>query len=57
MSSSTLLVLIFVVALVYASVGHGGASGYLAVMSLLGCAPAQMASSALLLNLLVAGTA
>ena len=57
MSTSALLVLIFLVALIYASVGHGGASGYLATMSLLAYAPAAMASSALLLNLLVAGTA
>ena len=56
MSTFTLLVLIFLVAVVYASVGHGGASGYLAAMSLLAYAPAAMASSALLLNLLVAGT-
>lgn len=54
----TLLILIFLVALVYASVGHGGASGYLAVMALAGgWLPAQMSTSALLLNLLVAGAA
>ena len=57
MPSVTLLVLIFLVAMIYASVGHGGASGYLATMSLLVYPPAHMASSALLLNLLVAGTA
>ena len=58
MSTFTLLVLIFLVALIYASVGHGGASGYLAVMSLVGhYLPAQMSASALLLNVLVAGTA
>ena len=57
MPSLTLITLIFLVAVVYASVGHGGASGYLAAMSLLAYAPMQMASSALLLNLLVAGTA
>ena len=57
MSTLTLVILIFLVALVYASVGHGGASGYLAIMSLLAYAPMQMASSALLLNVLVAGTA
>ena len=57
MSTLTLVVLIFLVALVYASVGHGGASGYLATMSLVAYAPTAMASSALLLNLLVAGTA
>ena len=45
--------LLLAVAFLYASVGHGGASGYLAVMALLGVAPAEMKSSALLLNLLV----
>ena len=58
MTCALLLLLIFVVAMLYASVGHGGASGYLAVMSLLGgYSRAQMGSSALVLNLLVAGTA
>ncbi|MBI3318984.1 MAG: sulfite exporter TauE/SafE family protein [Candidatus Omnitrophica bacterium] len=57
MSSVILLILICIVAAVYASVGHGGASGYLAVLALAGYAPAQMSTSALLLNLLVAGTA
>jgi len=58
MSTAALLTLIFFVALVYASVGHGGASGYLAAMSLIGNSlPAQMSTSALLLNILVAGTA
>lgn len=52
-----LLVLVFLVAIVYSSVGHGGASGYLAVLSFFGLAPAAMAPSALCLNLLVAGTA
>ncbi len=51
-----LLVLIFLVAAAYSSVGHGGASGYLAVLSLFGLSPSAMAPSALLLNLLVAGT-
>jgi len=48
--------LFFLVALVYGSVGHGGASGYLAVLALFGFAPKEMAASALILNLLVAGT-
>jgi uncharacterized protein len=43
----------FVVALLYASVGHGGASGYLALMALFGFAPMVMKPTALLLNLLV----
>ena len=51
-----LLVLVFLVAMAYSSVGHGGASGYLAVLSLFGLTPSAMAPSALLLNLLVAGT-
>lgn len=46
-------VFIFIVALLYASVGHGGASGYLAIMALIGVAPAEMRSSALALNLIV----
>lgn len=37
----------------YASVGHGGASGYLAVMAFLGVAPAIMKPSALVMNLAV----
>jgi uncharacterized membrane protein YfcA len=48
---------IFAVALLYASVGHGGASGYLAVMALFGLAPAALKPTALLLNILVAGIA
>ncbi|MBI2935880.1 MAG: sulfite exporter TauE/SafE family protein [Chloroflexi bacterium] len=49
--------LILMVAFLYASVGHGGASGYLAVMSLATFIPQEMATTALLLNLLVAGLA
>ena len=45
--------LIFIVAALYSSVGHGGASGYLAVMSLLGVSSMYMRSSALILNLFV----
>lgn len=52
-----MLVLTFLVALLYSSVGHGGASGYLAVLALFGFTPDEMRSSALLLNLLVAGVA
>ena len=57
MTTTVLLALIFLVALVYASVGHGGASGYLAAMSLLAYDPSRMSSAALVLNLFVAGTA
>ncbi len=45
----------FLVATAYASVGHGGASGYLAVLSFFALSPSAMAPSALCLNLLVAG--
>jgi uncharacterized protein len=41
-------------ATLYASVGHAGASGYLAVMALLGVAPATMRPAALVLNVVVA---
>ena len=37
----------------YASVGHGGASAYIAAMALVGIAPAEMRPIALLLNVLV----
>ena len=43
----------FLAALLYASVGHGGASGYLAIMALVGMAPAEMKPVALVLNVVV----
>jgi uncharacterized protein len=42
-----------VVAFLYASVGHGGASGYLALMALMGISPVLMQPSALMLNIVV----
>ena len=45
--------LLFVIAFLYASVGHGGASGYLALMAIFSIAPAVMKPTALLLNLFV----
>lgn len=48
-----LLLLLSLVAFLYSSVGHGGASGYLAVMAIMGVAPAMMKSSALVMNLAV----
>jgi uncharacterized membrane protein YfcA len=47
------LILLFVVAFLYASVGHGGASGYLALMALFGVSTMYMRASALSLNLFV----
>ena len=50
-----LALLFFAVAVLYSSVGHAGASGYIAAMALLGFAPEQMRPTALALNLLVGG--
>lgn len=52
-SNLLLAVLILAAALLYSSVGHGGASGYLAAMALFGVAPAVMKPTALALNILV----
>ena len=49
--------LLFLVAFLYASVGHGGASGYLALMALFSFTPEVMKPTALLLNLFVSLTA
>ena len=57
--SETLLIfysLLFLVAFLYASVGHGGASGYLALMAIFSIAPDVMKPTALLLNLFVSLT-
>lgn len=43
-----------VVAFLYASVGHAGASGYIATLTLLGFAPEEVKPTALALNILVA---
>ncbi|MBC7688007.1 MAG: sulfite exporter TauE/SafE family protein [Aquabacterium sp.] len=48
--------LLFLVAFLYASVGHGGASGYLALMAIFSVAPEVMKPTALLLNLFVSLT-
>ncbi len=49
-----LCVAFFVVATLYTTVGHAGASGYLAMMALVGLAPEVMRPTALTLNILVA---
>ena len=54
---ATLAILVFIAALLYSSVGHAGASGYLAAMALLGIAPTVMKPTALTLNILVASIA
>lgn len=42
-------------AALYSSVGHGGASAYIALMALAGLAPEEVRPAALVLNILVAG--
>lgn len=49
-----LLAGVFIIAILYSAVGHAGASGYIAVMSLMSLAPAEIKPSALALNILVA---
>lgn len=53
-SLALLTAAILVIALLYSSVGHAGASGYIAVMSLFGLAPEAIKPTALVLNILVA---
>ncbi|MEN8108243.1 MAG: sulfite exporter TauE/SafE family protein [Pseudomonadota bacterium] len=48
-----LLLLVAVMAILYSSVGHGGASGYLAAMALFGLEPAMMKPAALTMNIFV----
>ena len=48
-----MLVLLLVIAFLYASVGHGGASGYLALMSLFAFPVSFMKPTALVLNIVV----
>jgi len=48
---------LLVIGFLYSSVGHGGASGYIAVLSLYGIMPAQYKPLILILNIIVAGLA
>jgi hypothetical protein len=60
MDSTTLLwiaLLMGLAAALYSTVGHGGASAYLAIMALFAVAPETMRPTALALNLVVAGLA
>ena len=49
-----ILFLLFIVAFFYSTVGHGGASGYIAVLTLMGISATLIKPSALLLNIFVA---
>lgn len=55
MTSSLILfyILLLIIAFLYASVGHGGASGYLALMAFFSFAPETMRPTALILNIFV----
>ena len=60
MTDSTIALLatgMLVAAFLYASVGHGGASAYIAAMAIAGVAPAEMRPIALQLNVLVSAIA
>ena len=48
-----LVLLVATAAVLYSSVGHGGASGYLAAMALVGLDPALMKPAALTMNIFV----
>src|SRR5437764_6492685 len=52
---AALAILFAIGAALYSSVGHGGASAYIAAMALFSIAPEIMKPTALALNLLVAG--
>ena len=51
------LALVFLMAVLYSSVGHGGASGYLALMAIFSFPPEFMRPSALVLNIFVSSIA
>jgi len=51
------LICVLLVAVLYSSVGHGGASGYLAIMTIFSFDTQILRSSALVLNILVSGIA
>jgi hypothetical protein len=51
---SLLFLAVGVIAFLYSSVGHAGASGYIAVMALWGLAATTIRPTALILNILVA---
>lgn len=55
LNNPLLLIILAIVAFLYASVGHGGASGYLAIMSLFAFPVTFMKPTALVLNILVSG--
>lgn len=60
LSFGTILILVpacFIIALAYAMVGLGGGTGYIAIMTLVGVPGERLASTALVLNIVVTGAA
>jgi hypothetical protein len=60
MSTETLILAFFlflIISIFYSSVGHAGASGYLAIMALLSFAPETIKPTSLILNIIVASIA
>ena len=57
MHEGLFILLLFIIALLYSSVGHGGASSYLALMVLYAVSVNEARSMALVLNLMVSGVA
>ncbi|HYK23997.1 MAG TPA: sulfite exporter TauE/SafE family protein [Candidatus Acidoferrum sp.] len=53
---SLLFLAVGLIAFLYSSVGHAGASGYIAIMTLFGLAPTVIRPTTLVLNILVAST-
>lgn len=53
LDSLFLVLLLFLIAILYSSVGHAGASGYLAIMAIFGIHPEIMRPAALFLNIFV----
>lgn len=54
MAEPVIIIALFIVTVLYSSVGHGGASGYLAVMALAAVSPGITRPTALMLDIFVA---
>jgi uncharacterized membrane protein YfcA len=52
-----LIICLFIIAVLYSSIGHGGGSGYLALFAIFGIAPLYMKATALALNIFVSSIA
>ncbi|MEO6189195.1 MAG: sulfite exporter TauE/SafE family protein [Saprospiraceae bacterium] len=57
MNEWLLIILLFVVSVLYSSVGHGGASSYLSLMAIYGLSVTEIRPSVLILNILVSSIA